>query len=83
VVPVGEVTIDVRFDRLDGSEPGVGAREREGERSERTAVQREEVPAHLALTRRIRLSSREVILVTYDADRHELMTVQGLPRATQ
>jgi hypothetical protein len=83
VVPAGEVTIDVRFDRLDVSEPGVGAGEREGERSERTPVQREEVPAHLALTRRVRLSSREVILVTYDADRHELMTVQGLPRATQ
>ena len=81
VVPAGEVTIDVRFDRLDVSEPAAG--ERDGERHERTPVQREEVPAHLALTRRVRLSSREVILVTYDADRHELMTVQGLPRATQ
>ena len=41
-----------------------------------TPAQRDEVPAHLAFAQRVHLSSREVMLVTYDADRQELMAAQ-------
>jgi hypothetical protein len=83
VLPATEATVDVRFDRVDPVEPGVSAIERDHERAEPTPVQREEVPAHLSLARRIHLSPREVMLVTYDSDRRELVTLQGAPRATR
>ena len=76
--------MDVRFDRVDVERARRG---RPGARSaneaELTPVQREEVPAHLSFARRIRLSSREVMLVTYDPDRQELMAVQDPPRGTR
>ena len=83
VLPTAESTVDVRFDRVDSSEPGVAAREREREQAELTPVQREEVPAHLSFAQRIHLTSREVMLVTYNPDRQELMAVQDSPRGTR
>ncbi len=76
-LPAAETAVDVRFDRVESNEPGVAAREHEREGTELTPAQREEVPAHLLLARRIRLSSREVMLVTYDPDRQQLVSVQG------
>jgi hypothetical protein len=87
LLPAGEATVDVRFDRVDLSEPGAAADERDHEKAERretlTPAQRGEVPPHLSLARRLHFSSREVILVTYDSDRQELVAVQGSPRATR
>lgn len=87
LLPPGEATVDVRFDRVDSSDPGLAADRGDHERAERGATfnpaQRGEVPPHLSLARRLRFSSREVILVTYDSDRQELVAVQGSPRATR
>ena len=83
LVPAGEATVDVRFDRVDAGEPGAAADERRRERGELTPAQRGEVPPHLSLVGRLVFSSREVILVTYDADRKELTAVQGSPGAAQ
>lgn len=76
LLPAGDATVDVRFDRIDSNEPGAAAGERGRERVGLTPAQRGEVPPHLSLTRRFRFSSREVVLVTYDADRQELTAVQ-------
>jgi len=78
-VPAGEATVDVRFDRVDASAPGQAA----GEQAGATSAPRGEVPPHLSLVQRIRFSSREVVLVTYDSDRKELAAVQRPPRATR
>jgi hypothetical protein len=82
MLPAAEAAVDVKFDRVDSSEPGVAGAERDTERAERTPAQREEVPAHLSFARRIHLTPREVMLVTYDVDRQELVAVQGSARAT-
>jgi hypothetical protein len=53
-------------------------RRREGE--ERLLQRSEAVPASLSLERRFHFVPREVILVTYDAERRELLAVEGPPR---
>jgi len=53
-------------------------RRREGE--ERRHSREEAVPAVLSLERRLRFASRQVILVTYDPQRRELIAVDGPPR---
>jgi hypothetical protein len=52
-------------------------RRREGE--ERLHSREEAVPALLTLEQRLRLSSREVTLVTYDAQRRELIVIGSPP----
>jgi hypothetical protein len=85
MLPAGEATVDVRFDRVDSGEAGATADRGDRERSERretlTPAQRGEVPPHLSLARRLSFSSRQVILVTYDSDRQELTAVEGSPRS--
>jgi hypothetical protein len=83
LLPAGEATVDVRFDRVDASEPGATSAERDRERASLTPAQRGEVPPHLSLVRRFRFTSREVVLVTYDSDRQELTAVQQPPRGMQ
>ena len=71
-----------------GAEPGQSQRQsagidperrrREGE--ERRHSQEEAVPAVLSLERRLRFASRQVILVTYDPQRRELIAVEAAPR---
>jgi hypothetical protein len=62
----GDTTIEVRFDRVGGDAPQSGARENRGET----------VPAHLSLEERFHLRAREVLLVTYSAERRTLVAVQ-------
>ena len=83
LLPAGEASVEVRFDRVDASEPGVTSAERDRERALLIPAQRGEVPPHLSLVRRFRFTSREVVLVTYDSDRQELTAVLHPPRGTQ
>jgi hypothetical protein len=74
----GEVTIDVRFDRLGtdaGGASGVGAARAAGP-AERAVPQGESVPPQLALTERLSVREREVVLVTYSAERRSLVVVR-------
>jgi hypothetical protein len=61
-VAAGETAIEVRFDRIGGTS---------------TTRQGDHVPPHLALQRRVRLSSRQVLLVTYAQDQQALVAVQA------
>jgi hypothetical protein len=80
-VPAGDATVDISFDRIDTGTPSVGV---DGSRRQSTLAQGQAplpqngatVPVHLLLRRRLRFSSREVILVTYDSDRRELIVRQ-------
>ena len=56
-LPPGEIAIEIRFDRLDPGTPN---------RSAGPAPNASAVPAHLSFERRLRVRSREVVLVTYD-----------------
>jgi hypothetical protein len=69
--------------RAAHARPGAAAGERDREKAGRTPAQRGEVPPHLSLVRRVRFASREVVLVTYDSDRHELTAVEHSPRAAR
>jgi hypothetical protein len=82
-LPAGEAAVDVTFDRLDESEGGVTVAGRDPERAQLTPAQRGEVPPRLSLVRRFHLRSREVVLITYDSDRQELMAVQHPPRGAE
>lgn len=62
--------------RPDAMDPD--RRRREGE--ERLHSREEAVPAVLSLERRLRLASREVMLVTYDAERRDLVVIDGAHR---
>lgn len=53
---------------------------RRREDEERIRQRGEAVPASLSLDRRFRFLPREVILVTYDPERRELLAVEGSPR---
>jgi hypothetical protein len=64
-VPPGESRIDVRFTRL----------EEQDSRSE-PSFRAEFVPPRLVLEQHVQLDPREVVLVTYDADRRSLVAVQ-------
>ena len=85
----GEGTIEVRFDRIDAdtshvAEPETDHDGRKSERDpdDREAEQRdrqsgETVPAHLMLTQRLQIRSREVILVTYAQERRALAAIRA------
>ena len=62
--------------RLDAMDPD--RRRREGE--ERLHSREEVVPAVLSLERRLRFVSREVMLVTYDPERRDLVVIDGAHR---
>lgn len=60
--------------------PGMDPERRRREGEERRHSQEEVVPARLSLERRLRFASRQVILVTYDPQRRELIVVEAPPR---
>ena len=61
-IPAGEATIDVRLDRV----------ETEDTRDRAEKSDRGDVPPHLVFAERLRLTPREVVLVTYDSSRRTL-----------
>lgn len=67
-----------REDRRHASAIDADRRRREGE--ERLHGREEAVPAALSLERQLRLQSRQVVLVTYDPERRELVVVDRPPR---
>ena len=76
----GEAAIDVRFHRGDAGEKSPAAKrdhedgdEDDGELDRHRG---QTVPPRLSFERRLRFSPRAVILITYDPDRRELVTVQ-------
>jgi hypothetical protein len=82
----GDGWIEVRFDRLDPDPPRVpvperdhdGERRAEGRERDRPPVLEagETVPAHLVFDQRLRIRPREVILVTYSAERRALVGIR-------
>lgn len=52
---------------------------RRREEEERLHSREEAVPPMLSLERRLRLASRQVVLVTYDPERRELVVIDGPP----
>jgi hypothetical protein len=83
-LPPGEAAIDVRFDRIQTGQPATaGAGSAVPHPAQQpTPAQRGEVPAHLSVEQRLRFASREVILVTYDSDRRQLI-IRGLGTGDQ
>jgi hypothetical protein len=79
-VAPGERAIDVRFERIQ-PEAAADAGESNPATGAATAAPglRDSVPSRLSLERSLRLSSREVTLVTFDGHLRELVVVQ--PRA--
>lgn len=80
-LPAGDAAIEVRFDRRDSGATGQPVAKDHDEADEHEVERRDEhqgqtVPPRLSLERRLRFSPRQVILVTYDPDRRELMAVQ-------
>ena len=65
LVPPGEAQIDVRFTRVEAPDP-----------QSAPSLRTEFVPPRLVLEQQVRLDPREVVLVTYDADRRSLLAVQ-------
>jgi hypothetical protein len=70
-LPPGEIAVEVRFDRIDPDTPN---------RSAGSAPSTATVPPHLSLERRLSFRPREVVLVTYDAQRRTLVAVGGSSR---
>jgi len=69
-VPAGEVSVAVRFERVEAPDT----------RQKKTSDHRElteAVPDHLAFIERVRFQPRAVILVTYDPERRELTASEG------
>ncbi len=60
--------------------PGMDPERRRREGEERRHSREEAVPAVLSLERQLRFASRQVILVTYDPQRRELIAVESPPR---
>ena len=82
-LPPGEAAIAVGFDRIQtGQGATAGAGHAPHPAQQPTPAQRGEVPAHLSVEQRLRFASREVILVTYDSDRRELI-IRGLGTGDQ
>jgi hypothetical protein len=91
-VPAGQADIAVRMDRIEASDSAAAAAPGQPDRSATTSAEDaatgrrsdgpasdrrgDAAPAHLSLTQRLYVSPREVILVTYDADRRELTAIQ-------
>jgi hypothetical protein len=77
-MPPGDAAIEVRFDRL-GSEaasgPADGA-ERDPAHQAGAVPHGETVPPQLALSERLSVREREVVLVTYSAERRSLVVVR-------
>ena len=86
----GDSSIEVRFDRLEPDSPSVPVPEKgheDGSKTEDEDGQRgrngnrqdagETVPAHLVFDQRMRIQTREVILVTYSPERRALIAIQG------
>ena len=86
----GDVSIEVRFDRIDSDSPSMTPpgkqREEQGKAEERHAGpgQRaplqaggETVPPHLVFAERLHVRPREVILVTYAPEHRALVGIQG------
>jgi hypothetical protein len=70
-VPAGDADIAVRLDRIESPDSHA-----EGQASSSGAATAT-VPAQLSLTQRVRFAPRQVVLVTYDADRRALTAVQA------
>ena len=64
-LPAGRTRVDVRFEQIESGTP-----------DERARLRGDAVPPRLALDREITLRPREVVLVTYDAERRALVAVQ-------
>jgi hypothetical protein len=77
-MPAGDVAIEVRFDRLGTDATGASgaAATREAGHPERAVPQAETVPPQLALTERLSVHAREVVLVTYSAEHRSLVIVR-------
>jgi len=73
VMPAGEVLIDVRFDRVDGS--GVQPASPGDTRNGRPGA--ETIPAHLELRQRLHVPPRAVVLVTYSPEQRALVTIRS------
>jgi hypothetical protein len=76
-VPPGEHRLEVTLERLAQSRTEDGAEEEEEEDDhedrDRRRAREAAVPRRLALERVVRLGSRQVLLVTYDSERRELV----------
>jgi len=70
-LPPGEHRLEVTFDRVGPAEGG--AAEEEEEESHDRRAREAAVPRRLELERVVRLGPREVLLVTYDAERRKLV----------
>jgi len=73
----GTTRLDIRFERIEADEPDErGSDERghdERRPHERSPSGRDAIPPRLILNQEITLSPREVVLVTYDAERRTLV----------
>jgi hypothetical protein len=69
----GDRRIEVRFERLDSESADTGNPQSGGET----------IPAHLAFDQRVRVSPREVVLVTYSPERQALVDIQGVGHLTR
>ena len=76
----GEVSLDVRFDRLDSGSPQVapGSQARRPAEPSQTpeAPGSETVPPNLSFVQRLHVRPRAVVLVTYSPERRALIAVQ-------
>lgn len=77
-VPPGEHRLEVTLERLAQTRTEAGAEEKEEEEDDREDRDRRRareaaVPRRLALERVVRLGPRQVLLVTYDSERRELV----------
>jgi hypothetical protein len=77
-VPAADVSVIVRFDRVDRTGPVTGAPPRQPEAAD-PPQRGGMVPPQLKFERRLHFAPREVILVTYDPMQRELTTRQGSP----
>jgi hypothetical protein len=80
-LPPGEAEIDIRFDRVESAQPANPADAADDGRLEHhesvpPGGRGEFVPPDLSLERRVRVVSREVLLVTYSSERRALIAVQ-------
>jgi hypothetical protein len=75
-LPPGEHRVEVTFERVGPAEGAAEEEEEEEEEEQESRARRAReaaVPRRLELERVVRLRPREVLLVTYDAERRELV----------
>lgn len=75
----GEAGIEVRFDRVDPDTPGSEAGDAQRADGIAPVAAAESIPPNLALTERLRIREREVVLVTYAVESRMLVAVRHDP----